>query len=104
MKLSFPLYAVLIATGIAGCGQPDGESTESAAEKATTTLIYNLGIVFDASRIGAEYKTILAIHQAINDDLETAVAELCAVLDGQGHACRTADPAMQARIDALLAR
>jgi guanylate kinase len=40
----------------------------------------------------------------INDDLETAVAELCAVLDGQGHACRTADPAMQARIDALLAR
>ena len=38
MKSSFPLYAALIAIGIAGCSQPDGEPTETVAEEATATV------------------------------------------------------------------
>ncbi len=38
MKSSFPLYAVLVAIGITGCSQPDGETTENVAEEAAATV------------------------------------------------------------------
>lgn len=43
-------------------------------------------------------------YVVINDDLDAAVAELCSVLDGEGSACATTDPARQARVDAILSQ
>ena len=42
-------------------------------------------------------------HCVINDDLDVAVAELEAVLEGRGAASRTDNPELRARIDAILA-
>lgn len=38
MKVSFPLYAALVAIGIVGCSQPADEAAEPAAEPVTETV------------------------------------------------------------------
>lgn len=41
-------------------------------------------------------------YAVVNDDLDTAVAELCSVLDGQGSACATDNPDRRRRVLAIL--
>jgi guanylate kinase len=41
-------------------------------------------------------------YAVINDDLDTAVAELCSVLDGRGSACATDNPDRRRRLLAIL--
>jgi guanylate kinase len=38
----------------------------------------------------------------VNDELETAVGELEAIVDGRGDACSTADPALRQRLEQML--
>jgi hypothetical protein len=46
------------------------EAPATAAKTTTRSFVGNLGIVFHASRVGTEYQTVLAIGQAVNNNLE----------------------------------